>query len=73
MFKGYKENLITRQSAKFFTETKLGIKFLKWLADTGCPEEFFYATLTRVSQDEYYYNNNRIVQGKFKLTALADS
>jgi hypothetical protein len=71
IFKGFRENLISRQSAIFFTQTMLGKEFLKWLARTGCPEEFFFATLTRVSKDDYYFNN-KIVQGKkhFKILLL---
>jgi len=64
IFKGYKENVISRATGHFLTKTQLAEVFLHWLANTGCPEEFFYATLTRVSQSNYFAENGRIIQGE---------
>ena len=62
IFKGYKENILSRQSASFFIRSQMAQDFLNWLYDTACPEEFFYATLARVSQDQYFYKG-QISQG----------
>ena len=62
IFKGYKENILSRQSASFFIRSQMAQDLLNWLYDTACPEEFFYATLARVSQDQYFYKG-QISQG----------
>ena len=51
IFKGHKDVALTRSSAEFFMTSKLGKGFLSWLSSgVGFPEEFFFATMTRVSQ-----------------------
>ena len=66
IFKGYKENILSRQSASFFIRSQMAQDFLNWLYDAACPEEFFYATLARVSQDQYFYKG-QISQGNYEF------
>ena len=71
IYKGSKEVVISRNTAHFTTQTDLAIKFLDWLKDISCPEEFFFATLARVNQ-ELYYANKTVAQGmKRKKTFVA--
>ena len=62
IFKGFKENILSRHTSSFFIRSKMAQKFLSWLYDTACPEEFFFATLSRISQDDYFYKG-QITQG----------
>ena len=67
IFKGHKDVALTRSSAEFFMTSKLGKGFLKWLnSGVGFPEEFFFATLSRVSQ--HLYNTKGLIsQSEFPL------
>ena len=62
IFKGHKDVALTRSSAEFFMTSKLGKAFLSWLSSgVGFPEEFFFATMTRVSQ-HFYRTKGLVVQ-----------
>ena len=71
IFKGHKDVALTRSSAEFFMTSKLGKDFLKWLnSGVGFPEEFFFATLSRVSQ--HLYNTEGLIsQSEFCFYLLA--
>ena len=71
IFKGHKDVALTRSSAEFFMTSKLGKGFLKWLnSGVGFPEEFFFATLSRVSQ--HLYNTEGLIsQSEFCFYLLA--
>ena len=63
--KGHKDVALTRSSAEFFLRSQLGIDFLEWLkSGVGFPEEFFFATLVRVSQ-KLFYQEGIVVQSKY--------
>ena len=61
---------LTRSSAEFFMTSKLGKDFLKWLnSGVGFPEEFFFATLSRVSQ--HLYNTKGLIsQSEFPFAFM---
>ena len=64
IFKGHKDVALTRSSAEFFMTSKLGKDFLTWLkSGVGFPEEFFFATMARVSQ-HLYNTKGLVVQSK---------
>jgi len=44
------------------TKSSLAKTFLDWLQDAYIPEEFFFATLSRVSMTKFI-SNNAVVQG----------
>ena len=65
LIKGHKDIALTRSSAEFFLRSQLGIDFLEWLkSGVGFPEEFFFATLVRVSQ-KLYYQRGIVVQSMY--------
>ena len=48
---------MTRSTAEFLLKSKLAQGFLQWLeSGVGLPEEFFFATLRRVSQVLWKHN-----------------
>jgi hypothetical protein len=58
MYKGHKDAAITRSTTEFFLRSSLGKTFLYWLqSGVGFPEEYFFATLSRVSQRLYEEHN----------------
>ena len=57
IYKGYREIILSRKSAKFYLETELGKSFLDWCKDVIFPEEVFFATLTRVDKSKYFTDN----------------
>ncbi len=63
IYKGYRENVISRSTAMFLTQTKLAKDFVSWLKTASCPEEYYFATMSRVFQ-EIYYQNGSVIQGK---------
>jgi len=60
---GYREAIISRETAMFMTTSKLATEFHSWLQDGAMSEEFFFATMARVIQKEYRETGN-VVQGK---------
>ena len=60
IYKGHKDAAISRSTAEFLLRSKLAKGFLQWLeTGVGFPEEFFFATLRRVSQG--LWNSHNIV------------
>ena len=60
IYKGHKDAAISRSTAEFLLRSKLAKGFLQWLEKgVGYPEEFFFATLRRVSQD--IWNSHNVV------------
>ena len=72
LIKGHKDIALTRSSAEFFLRSQLGIDFLEWLkSGVGFPEEFFFATLVRVSQ-KLYYQRGIVVQSMYSQRPRID-
>ena len=67
IYKGHKDAAISRSTAEFLLRSKLAKGFLQWLeTGVGFPEEFFFATLRRVSQR--LWNKHNIVEQSNETT-----
>ena len=53
VLQGYREAIISRETAIFMITSQIGIEFHAWLQDTAMAEEFFFATMARISQKNY--------------------
>ena len=61
---GYREAIISRETAMFMTTTKVAIDLHTWLQDAAMAEEFFFATIARISQKQYRETGN-VIQGNY--------
>jgi hypothetical protein len=62
IFKGHKDVALTRSSSEFFMQSQIGKDVLGWLkSGVGFAEEFYFATMVRISQS-LYYETGQVVQ-----------
>ena len=72
IYKGHKDAAISRSTADFLLRSKLAKGFLQWLeTGVGFPEEFFFATLRRVSQ--VLWNKHNIVEQSKESSSYLDN